>query len=77
MLTAFVPFSRGPRMCIGQHLAHANMFIILATLFRRFEMQVVDTVQERDVDIVRDYFVSKPSRKGKGVSLRIVRERAS
>lgn len=36
MEKCFVPFSRGPRSCIGQNLAMCELYVSLGTLFRRF-----------------------------------------
>ncbi|KAL8737566.1 MAG: hypothetical protein Q9181_001544 [Wetmoreana brouardii] len=74
MEMAFLPFNKGPRMCIGSHLAYANIYHVLAALFRRFDLELVDTIRERDVDIARDQFVSKPHPKSKGVTVRVVTE---
>jgi cytochrome P450 len=35
-----VPFSKGPRMCVGQNLAYCELFLGLAGLFRRFDLRV-------------------------------------
>lgn len=35
-----VPFSKGPRMCIGQNLVYCELFLGFAGLFRRFEMRL-------------------------------------
>jgi cytochrome P450 len=35
-----VPFSKGPRMCIGQNLAYCEMFLGFAALFRRFDLRL-------------------------------------
>jgi cytochrome P450 len=35
-----VPFSRGPRMCLGQNLAWCELYLAFAALFRRFDMQL-------------------------------------
>ncbi|KAF7852941.1 hypothetical protein EAF04_010818 [Stromatinia cepivora] len=41
-----VPFSRGPRACLGMNIAYAQMYIILALLFSRFEMELFETDAE-------------------------------
>ena len=37
-------------------------------------MEIVDTLRARDVDMVRDHFVAKPTRGSKSVCVKIVRE---
>ena len=39
---AFQAFSSGPRGCIGQGLATAEALRVLAAIFRRFELRLVD-----------------------------------
>lgn len=51
-----VPFSKGTRQCLGINLATAEIYLTLATFFRRFEMQLYETT-ERNVAIVHDFFV--------------------
>ncbi|KID83983.1 benzoate 4-monooxygenase cytochrome P450 [Metarhizium guizhouense ARSEF 977] len=46
-------FTRGSRACIGINLAYMELFLTVAHLFRRFDMELYDTEAE-DVRIVRD-----------------------
>ena len=62
----FAAFSRGARRCIGMHLAYAELYLALARIFRRFDMQLYET-SRRDVDAVLDFFVPKPVEGGNGV----------
>jgi len=39
---AFVPFSAGPRMCIGQRFAMIEGVLILATVLQHFSFELVD-----------------------------------
>jgi enediyne biosynthesis protein E7 len=38
---AYLPFGLGPRACIGEHLALVEMHTHVATLARRFELELV------------------------------------
>ncbi|CAE6373494.1 unnamed protein product [Rhizoctonia solani] len=40
-----VPFSTAPRACIGRNLATMDLFIIIATLFRRYEAGGLDSTK--------------------------------
>ncbi|KAI8631194.1 cytochrome P450 [Xylariaceae sp. FL1651] len=65
-----VPFSRGSRMCLGLNLAYAELYIALAMMFRHKDYELFETVRERDVDFVRDFFVGETSANTKGVRIR-------
>lgn len=39
--SAFIPFSYGPRSCVGKNLALLEMRILLAWLIQRFDMKAV------------------------------------
>ncbi|KAI0159688.1 putative flavonoid 3-hydroxylase [Xylariaceae sp. FL1272] len=69
---SYVPFGRGNRMCIGLNLGYAELYIVLASLFRRRSMALHDTIKERDVDIVRDCFIGEVSLQTKGVKVKYV-----
>ncbi|PCH44249.1 cytochrome P450 monooxygenase [Wolfiporia cocos MD-104 SS10] len=56
MLDAFVPFSIGPRACIGRNLALMQLHIVLATLFRRFNV----VLESDDPLPVQDSFGRRP-----------------
>lgn len=70
-----VAFSKGSRQCLGMNLAYAELYMTLAAVFRHFggQMKIVDTVKERDVDVVRDVFTAAPSSESKGIFV-MVRE---
>lgn len=38
-----VPFSRGPRMCLGINLAWCEVYLVVAMLFRKFEITIANT----------------------------------
>lgn len=64
-----VNFSRGTRMCLGQHLASAEIYLTLAAIFSRFDFEIYETVQE-DIDVAHDFF-NPLSRRG-AVGLRAI-----
>ena len=67
------------------NLAYAEMYVVLAGIFRKYDlydsttkqktptMALFDTIRERDVDIDSDFFVSVPKSGIQGVRL-LVRE---
>lgn len=61
-----VAFGRGTRSCVGMQLAYAELFIGLATLFRRFNFEIYETTRT-DVDAARDCFVPRPVSRSNGV----------
>lgn len=61
-----VSFSKGTRMCLGVNLAWAEMYIGLATIFRRVELALFETESD-DVEMAREYFVPLPKKGSKGV----------
>ncbi|KAI0102513.1 putative cytochrome P450 [Nemania sp. FL0031] len=62
----FVPFGKGPRMCIGINLANVELYRVLATLFRRFNFELYDT-DVSDIEIAHDFFVPSPKQDTKGL----------
>ncbi|KAI2603717.1 cytochrome P450 [Hypoxylon sp. NC1633] len=51
----FAPFSKGTRMCLGMHLAWAEIYITLAALIRRFDFKFQDIVA-RDLELESDQY---------------------
>ncbi|TVY80571.1 Cyrochrome P450 monooxygenase [Lachnellula suecica] len=62
-----VTFSKGSRMCIGMNLARAEIYLTLATIFRRYKVELFDTIRERDIDLKYDHFLPYPSKESRGV----------
>ncbi|KAJ5182693.1 hypothetical protein N7492_000309 [Penicillium capsulatum] len=54
-----VNFSKGSRMCLAPNLAHAELYLTLAILIRRFELELYKT-SAKDVEFARDYGVPCP-----------------
>ncbi|KAF2113271.1 cytochrome P450 [Lophiotrema nucula] len=70
-----VPFSRGTRMCVGMHLAYAELYLMVGALFRdggvgrRMRLWKTD---ESDVECVHDFFNPSPRLDSKGVRVQII-----
>ncbi|RDW74450.1 cytochrome P450 [Aspergillus mulundensis] len=67
-------FGRGTRMCVGVNLAYAEITIVLARLFRGFEMELYHT-SRRDVDCYRDLVGMEVVRGSRGVRVRVLKTR--
>ncbi|KAL9078853.1 MAG: hypothetical protein Q9157_002223 [Trypethelium eluteriae] len=63
----YLPFSRGSRACMGIYLAYAQLHILIATVFRRLELELEDVLFERDIESNRDCFVGETSIHSAGV----------
>lgn len=50
--------------------ALAELHIIIAYLFRRFDLELYNTNRERDIDVARDCFIGEPSTASLGVRVR-------
>lgn len=62
-------FGKGTRSCVGINLAYAELYTILATLFRRFpDIRLHETVF-KDVEHVHDYFSGMTRRESKGLQV--------
>ncbi|KAK8058399.1 hypothetical protein PG994_008847 [Apiospora phragmitis] len=61
-----VTFSKGTRHCLGMNLAYTEIFITVAVLVRRFDMELYDTT-EKDVEVARDKLFGYPMGPSEGV----------
>ncbi|KAI5920286.1 cytochrome P450 [Camillea tinctor] len=61
-----VSFSRGARGCVGMHLAMLELYVALATIFRRHDLELFEPNRE-DVDFVLDLVKPAPKPGSKGV----------
>jgi benzoate 4-monooxygenase len=52
---AFIPFSYGPRSCVGRNVAEMEMALIVSTVFRNFEFELYQEELE-----TREGFLRKP-----------------
>ncbi|GAB1741275.1 hypothetical protein NU219Hw_g6516t1 [Hortaea werneckii] len=71
----FVTFGKGARMCLGINLAHMELCIVLAQIFRRLVLELHNT-DESDVELAHDFFLPSPKLDSKGVRVRVVRIRS-
>ncbi|KAF7595467.1 hypothetical protein BBP40_005803 [Aspergillus hancockii] len=56
-----VNFSKGSRMCVGLNLAYAELFLVLATIVRRFDMELHETPKS-NIDFARDFGTPYPEK---------------
>jgi cytochrome P450 len=67
-----IPFSKGPRSCLGINLAWAELYLIVGTIFRRFNFDVEMVSKERDIDIASDVVMAVPRVDSPGVIVKIL-----
>lgn len=65
-----VSFSRGGRSCAGINLAYAELYLTVAALVSRFDMELFDFDRARDLDVVRDKFIGMPSKEARPIRSR-------
>ena len=64
---AFIPFSTGPRSCVGRNVAEMELLVICATVFRLFEFEMQQTGPME----TREGFLRKPLGLNVGLKRRV------
>ena len=62
----FVPFGRGTRNCLGYNLGYAMLYLTIATVTARYDMELFKTSFE-DVNLERDWTIPQPKVGSEGV----------
>ena len=71
LLTNYIAtFSRGMRSCVGINLARAELYFLMAELFRKVDMEIYKTTAA-EIKIVRDQWVMCAYEGSKGVRVLI------
>ncbi|KAI5920337.1 cytochrome P450 [Camillea tinctor] len=52
----YAPFSKGTRICLGMHLAWAEMYLVIATLVQRFDFKF-EGIAAADFEMESDQFI--------------------
>ncbi|KAI2723043.1 hypothetical protein CBS147354_5529 [Penicillium roqueforti] len=70
------PYTFEPqRVCLGINLANAELYLAVAYICARFDMELFETERERDVDVVMDSVIRQPSLESKWIRVKITRDR--
>ncbi|KAF1975673.1 cytochrome P450, partial [Bimuria novae-zelandiae CBS 107.79] len=64
-------FGRGSRMCAGQNLAYTELYLALATIVRRFTLNLFET-DYSDIEAVCDAVFPMPKADTKGVRVLVL-----
>lgn len=68
----FVGFGKGPRSCLGLNLASCLVYQTLATVFRKYELELFET-DVSDTRLAHDYFMPVPKLDTKGIRVKVNR----
>ncbi|EDO01120.1 hypothetical protein SS1G_03594 [Sclerotinia sclerotiorum 1980 UF-70] len=66
-----VTFNRGTRSCLGINLARAELYLILASVYRQFDFDVSQVIRARDIDVSRDYILGAQARDTPGILVKV------
>ena len=61
-----LPYGKGTRICLGMNLAYAELYLTLAAVFKRFELELFDT-KGADVEVVHDFIAGAARLDSKGI----------
>ena len=61
-------FGKGTRICLGMKLAYAEITMVIAALFRRFNFELFETDYE-DIRVARVVIAPDPHPRSKGVQV--------
>ncbi|KAL6719565.1 hypothetical protein ACLMJK_003807 [Lecanora helva] len=67
-----VTFGKGHRMCLGLHLAYAELYMVLGAVFRKFELHLFET-DKTNVSMCYDMGIPLPKKDSKGVRVTVER----
>ena len=56
-------------------LVYAELFLTVARVMTRFDIDLFETVRSRDVDVVRDCIIGLPSAESPGIRVKIKKDR--
>lgn len=65
---AFIPFSTGPRACVGRNIAEMELIVIVGTIFRLFDYEL----QQTGPMDTREGFLRKPMGLRVGIKKRAI-----
>jgi cytochrome P450 len=68
-----VPFSKGSQSCLGQNMTYCWLYLVLGTIIRRFEFELVGTSDD-NIKIVRDCFNGQTAPGLNNINVRVTRK---
>jgi cytochrome P450 len=58
-------------MCIGLNLAYAELYLTVAAIFSRFDLELFETT-DRDVEVVSDGFIGRRPADSRGIRVKVL-----
>ncbi|KAL2840272.1 benzoate 4-monooxygenase cytochrome P450 [Aspergillus pseudoustus] len=65
-------FNKGSRACLGMNLAYTELYLTIAHIIRRFDLEI-DTSRPEELKITREYFIGQAEDDDPRVRARVVR----